>query len=238
VIRDNYVHDNNNPNVPQYIPAGSAPIGTGIELAGGENRKSQVTSTALPTLGAGIELAGGENDTVIDNKVSNQGLWGIVIHDLPDPETPPANLPHPCSGGIQQGSLCYFVGYGNEVTHNSLKHNGFFGNVTNGDLADGHIANNPGNCWHGNHDSKGVTSAPPNIQTALGTCGVANQGDPVVQAEVLCIGAGDPQSCAALPPLNFPEETAPVLMPIPHEQTMPDPCEGVPDNPWCDEQTN
>jgi hypothetical protein len=50
VIRDNYVHDNNNPNVPQFGIAGAAPVGTGIELAGGEN------------------------DTVIDNKVINQGL--------------------------------------------------------------------------------------------------------------------------------------------------------------------
>ena len=39
--------------------------------------------------------------------------------------------------------------------------------MTNGDLADGHIANNPGNCWHGNYDPKGVTSTPANIQTAL-----------------------------------------------------------------------
>jgi hypothetical protein len=36
VIRDNYVHDNNNPNVPQFGIAGAAPVGTGIELAGGE----------------------------------------------------------------------------------------------------------------------------------------------------------------------------------------------------------
>src|SRR5579884_648749 len=213
IIRDNYVHDNNNPNVPQFGIAGSAPVGTGIELAGSQN------------------------DTVIDNKVINQGLWGILIHDLPDPETPPANNPNPCSGGIQLNSLCYFVGYGNEVTRNTLKHNGFFGNVTNGDLADGHIANDPGNCWHGNHDPNGVTSAPANIQTTMGTCGVANQGDPTVQAEVLCIGAGDPQSCAALPPLHFPQETTPVLMPIPHERTMPNPCAGVPANTWCEDSS-
>jgi hypothetical protein len=209
VIRENSVHDNNNPNVPQFGIAGTAPVGTGIELAGGEN------------------------DTVIDNRVSHQGLWGILIHDLPDPETPPANNPHPCSGGIQLGSICYFIGYGNEVTHNFLKDNGFFGNVTNGDLADGHIASNPGNCWHGNRDPHGLTSAPANIQTTLGTCGVANQGDPTVQAEVLCVAVGDPQACAGLPPLHFPTETAPVLLSIPHEKSMPDPCAGVPANPWC-----
>ena len=213
IIRDNHVHDNNNPNVPQFGVAGAAPVGTGIELAGGQN------------------------DTVIDNEVSHQGLWGILIHDLPDSETPPANDTSPCSGGIQHGPICYFSGFGNEIVGNHLKDNGFFGNVTNVDLVDGHVAHNPGNCWHGNRDPAGVTGAPANIQTVLGTCGVANQGDPTVQAEVLCIGFGDPQSCAALPPLHFPTETAPVLMPIPQESTMANPCAGVPANPWC-EQSN
>ncbi len=209
VIRDNYVHDNNNPNVPQF----------GI--------------ATVFLVGVGIVLLGGENDTVIDNRVSHQGLWGILVADLPDPETPPANNPHPCSGGIQLGSICYFIGYGNEVADNFLKDNGFFGNVTNGDLADGHIASNPGNCWHGNRDPHGVTSAPANIQTTMGICGVANQGDPTVQAEGLCESGFDPQICATLPPLHFPTETAPVLMPIPREQSMPNPCAGVPANPWC-----
>jgi hypothetical protein len=69
----------------------------------------------------------------------------------------------------------------------------------------------------------------------MGTCGVGNQGDPLVQAEVLCVAVGDPQSCAAQRALHFPKETAPVLMPIPHERSMPNPCAGVPDNPWCEE---
>jgi len=216
VIRDNYVHDNNNPNVPQFGRAG------------------------LGLVGIGIGLLGGENDTVSDNRVIHNGLWGIAIGDFPDTETPPANNPNPCSGGIQFGSICYFVGYGNEVDHNFLMKNGSFGNVTNGDLADGHIASNPGNCWHGNFDPQGLTSAPANIQTTMGTCGVANQGDPMVRAEGLCLTGLDPQACTGLPPLHVPTETAPVLLPIPREQSMPDPCAGVPANPWCEQvsQTN
>ncbi|MDQ6660775.1 MAG: hypothetical protein M3Z24_07405, partial [Chloroflexota bacterium] len=207
----NNVHDNNNPNVPQFGISGSAPVGTGIELAGGEN------------------------DTVIGNEISNQGNWGIVINDLPDPETPPAINPHPCSGGVQLGTICYFTGFGSTVAHNTLKSNGFFGNPTNGDLADGHIFHNPGNCWYANHDPHGVTGAPINIQTVLGTCGVANQGDLKVQAAILCIAFADPQSCAALPPLRYPKETAPVLLPIPNQPTMENPCAGVPDDSWCDQ---
>ena len=216
VIRDNYVHDNNNPNVPQSGRAG------------------------LGLVGIGIGLLGGENDTVIDNRVSQNGLWGIAIGDFPDTETPPANNPHPCSGGIQFGSICYFVGYGNEVADNFLMKNGSFGNVTNGDLADGHIASTPGNCWHGNFDPQGLTSAPANIQTTMGICGVANQGDATVRAEGLCLTGLDPEACAGLPPLHVPTETAPVLLSIPREQSMPDPCVGVPANPWCKQasQTN
>ncbi len=216
VIRDNYVHDNNNPNVPQFGIVRYTPVGVGIELLGSEN------------------------DTVIDNRVSHHGLWGILIGDFPDPETPPASNPNPCSGGIQSGSICYFVGYGNEVADNFLMDNGFLGNVTNGDLADGHITSTPGNCWHGNFDPRGLTSAPANIQTTLGTCGVANQGDPTVETEGLCVSGFDPQACAALPPLHTLARTGAVLLPIPHEQSMPDPCAGIPASPWCeqDSQTN
>jgi hypothetical protein len=213
VIRNNDIHDNNNPNVPQF----------------GISRYTAV--------GVGILLYGGQNDTVSDNRVRQNGLWGIIIGDVPDPETPPATNPNPCSGGIQSGSICYFVGYGNEVAHNFLMKNGFFGNVTNGDLADAHIAHTPGNCWHGNFDPQGLTSAPANIQTTLGTCGVANQGDPTVEAVGLCESGIDPQACATLPPLHFPTRTAPVLLPIPREQSMPDPCAGVPANPWCQQDS-
>ena len=211
VIRHNDVHDNNNPNVPQFGLA------------------------TVTLVGVGIVLGGSQNDTMIDNRVTNNGLWGVMIGDLPDPETPPANNPHPCSGGLQLGAICYFVGHGNEIARNFFKNDGFFGNVTNGDLADGHIASNPGNCWHGNQDPHGVTSAPANIQTTMGTCSVPNRGDPMVQAEALCVSGFDPGSCAALPPLRFPTETAPALLPIPREQTMPNPCAGVPTNPWCEE---
>ncbi|HEX7734312.1 MAG TPA: hypothetical protein VF458_05605, partial [Ktedonobacteraceae bacterium] len=188
-------------------------------------------------VGVGLELLGSETDTVSDNRVSHHGLWGILIGDFPDPETPPTIDPTPCRGGIQLSSFCYFVGYGNEVANNFLMDNGFLGNVTNGDLADAHIAHNPGNCWHGNVDPQGLTSAPANIQTTLRTCGVANQGDPTVETVGLCVSGFDPQACAELPPLHTLTRTGAVLLPIPHEQSMPDPCAGVPANPWCEEDS-
>jgi hypothetical protein len=211
VIRDNYVHDNNNPNVPQ--------IGLATTVAAG----------------SGIVLVGGKNDTVIDNHVSHHAAYGILIFDYLDAETPPPNNRNPCSGGLQLDGVCYFVGYGSEVANNFLVDNGFLGNITTGDLADGHIAinHNPGNCWNGNFDPHGLTSAPANIETTLGTCGVPNAGDPTVEAVVLCVNGYTP-ACHGLPPLNILKRTRPVLMPIPREPSMPDPCSGVPANPWCE----
>ncbi len=209
IITNNFVHDNNNPNTPGFGFPGMSPVGTGIELAGGQN------------------------DTIIHNQVTHNGSWGIVIYDILDPEAPPPQNPNPCRGGVQQGSICHFIGFGNEVADNVLKDNGFFGNVTNGDLADGHTKHNPGNCWHGNVDPKGITSTPAHIQATLGTCGIANQGDPLVEAVVGCIISGEPQFCDAVPPLHLPTKTVPMLLPIPTQPSMTNPCSGVPNNAWC-----
>src|SRR5205823_5658777 len=109
IFRRNHVHDNNNPNVPAAGISGEAPVGTGIEIVGGMF------------------------DTIEDNVVENQGAWGIVTHDFPDTETPPP-IAH-CEGGIQSGPVCVFEAKGNVTTGNLLQNNGFFGNPTNGDLA-------------------------------------------------------------------------------------------------------
>ena len=65
---------------------------------------------------------------------------------------------------------CYYADWGSEIANNTFSHNGGFGNPTNGDLGD--ISDpqptEPGNCWHGNTDSSGVTSAPPNLQATNG----------------------------------------------------------------------
>jgi len=211
IITNNFVHDNNNPNTP----------------------RANFEGESLLPIGTGIQIAGGQNDTIIHNRVTHNGSWGIVIYDILDPEAPPPQNPHPCRGGMQEGPICHFIGFGNEVADNVLKDNGFFGNVTNGDLADGHSEHNPGNCWHGNVDPKGITSTPAHIQTTLGTCGVANHGDPLVEAVVGCIINGEPQFCNAVPPLHLPTETAPALLPIPTQPSMANPCSGVPSNVWC-----
>jgi len=212
LIRNNYVHDNNNPNTPQFGIAGAAPVG------------------------AGIELSGTDNLTIVGNRVVNQGAWGIVIHDFPDTETPPKDDTMACRGGESlPGNVCYYVAFGNEVKENVLSHNGFFGNPSNGDLADDHQLHSPGNCWHDNTDTGGsVTSDPPAIQSLMGTCGQPNTGEQaVLTAELICASAVF-GNCPNLPGATYPRTTATKMMPLPDNlATMPDPCVGAPANPWC-----
>jgi hypothetical protein len=211
ILRHNVVDHNNNPDVPGSGIAGAAPVGTGIELSGTENI------------------------LVTDNSVHDNGAWGIVVHDYPDTETPPP-VSH-CQGGVGVGRLplCEFQAYGNEIADNQLSHNGFFANPTNGDLADDTTPHAPGNCFHGNTDPAGLKVWPPILTTPLySTCGVPNGGDlTVLTAELVC-DSGLLGACPKLPGITYPSATRVTFAAIPWNQpTMPDPCAGVPADPWC-----
>ena len=96
--------------------------------------------------------------------MERNGAWGILLISFPDIGNPPP-VAH-CRGGVQtmtpDGTTeCYFDDWGNEIASNRLKNNGFFGNPTNGDLAEISNPENPGNCWHGNTDPAGVTHEYP-----------------------------------------------------------------------------
>ena len=105
------IHDNNNPNVPTSGTAGLAPIGTGMVLAGGRN------------------------DTVINNKITNQGAWGILVVPFPDSTDGAPAVAHCIGGEDKNGFSCYYDPFGHEIAKNTFKYlKGFtpFGNVTNG----------------------------------------------------------------------------------------------------------
>ena len=97
------------------------------------------------------------------------GLVGDTHHRLPDSEKPPSGA-H-CQGGIPNDPLpgvCLFQARGNLVYGNVFSHDGFFGNLTNSDLATETLASyTPRNCFYGNADRDGtVTSAPASIESA------------------------------------------------------------------------
>jgi hypothetical protein len=217
VFRHNWVHDNNNPNVPSIGTAGLAPPG------------------------AGIVVAGGRFDTVTQNLVTHNGSWGILLAPFPDATDPPNGPngpPAQCQGGTLNFVVpCYYDDWGNEISNNVMAGNGFFGNPTNGDLAEISNPENPGNCWHGNFRLFGgaVTSAPGNLQVTHATCGVPNQGaslgDPLTAQVICATEAFGP--CPPAPGMNYPRPTNVQMLPLPRQRTMPFPCFGVPSNPWC-----
>ena len=220
VIRDNNVFDNNQVS----SPGGWAPIGVGIEIAGGRY------------------------DKVVGNHVRHQGSWGILVNDFPDYETPPpisnceqslANYPLPVLGTVP----CYFPAFGNQVRGNVMSDNGWYGNLTNGDLAEatsalarssmGYV---DGNCWNGNGAADGTAATQyPLLAT---TCGTPNAVDGLFDngglllAEVACASVTDltATGCAALPPgEGYPVQTEVTLFPRPvNLMTKPHVCRSLP----------
>jgi hypothetical protein len=213
IIEHNVIKNNNNPNVP--------------------------TSGIAGAVGAGVEISGGAHDTVRNNLISHNGSWGVVTHDYPDTETPPP-ASH-CQGGIQVSpQLCDFPARGNLVHGNFFSGDGFFGNVTNGDLATvGLLPNSatPRNCFYRNLDSAGpVTSEPKHIQAAAvdgRPCGKpGTTADSALVGQLICAtGATGLGSCPK--GSHYPKQTKISILPLPALPTMPDPCAGVPANPFC-----
>jgi hypothetical protein len=213
IWRYNDIHDNNNPNVPGNATnglAGAAPIGTAMVLAGTRNV------------------------TQYHNTIANNGAWGTLIVDQPYMGTPPPFAQ--CQGGIYlvPGQECYYQAFGNQVFDNTFEHNGFYGNPTNGDIGLIALPHDPGNCFKGNTDPAGVTSDPPNIQSPpYNPCGQPNAGDEgLLTAEVLC-ATQLLAPCPNLPGASYPRATTVAPQPAPPQASMPDPCAGVPANPWC-----
>ena len=212
LIRNNYIHNNGNPNVPEQGSAALGPVGTGIVLSGGRN------------------------DTVIGNRIEDEGSWGVLVVPFID-SGPPPPIAH-CDGGTLEsdGVTCYYDSWGHEVTGNTFKNVGFYGNASNGDLADLSSVHDPGNCWHDNVDQSGsVSSAPDGLQSTHATCGVPNSGDDLssdLAAQVIC-ATEIFGPCPDQPGMHYPRSTQVYLVPLLPQRTMPDPCADVPANPWC-----
>jgi len=220
VFMHNYVHDNNDPNVPGAGVAAAGPVGTGMSISGARD------------------------NTVLDNRFENNGAWGIILVPYPDTETPPAG--QNCQGGVNTAppaNLCLFDDWGNEIAGNTFKHNGFFGNDTNSDFGEITSTSAPTNCYHGNTEAGGgePTSSPSGLQQSKPKCGpkAAPDPNPSMTNQVAC----DSQFFASLSPSgsspctpgsSYPTKTGVVMHPLPAGlATMPHPCEGVPSNPWC-----
>ncbi len=228
VVTGNYFYDNNNRDVP----------GNGRGL-----------------LGVGFGAFGSRNDTITDNLFVRNGAWALVLDFF---FTGVQNGPADCTSGggiwdnpygdaIGGGPTCLFTDFGSKVSGNVFVGNGFFGQPTNGDLADlsdlssvGIPAPSPGqgNCWHGNIDPSGITSWPAGLQQTNGNCATAGPGGsltgPLV-GQLFCnylqLQPSNPLCGGAVYPQQDPSFS---LLPLPPQQTMPNPCSALPRMiPWC-----
>jgi hypothetical protein len=154
----------------------------------------------------------------------------------------------PCDGGVFGGAFgpqsCLWDDYGDALVGNTFSHNGAYGHPTNGDFAQVSLLTDPGsNCYSANHGAGGGAVRPASaaaMQAALPRCSTtstaAGSSDSHFLGEVLCdsqlqVVAGTPASCPSGP---YPRVSEIVMHPLPKSlKSMPNPCAGVPSNPWC-----
>jgi hypothetical protein len=213
VFMDNYVHDNNNPNVPSTGAAALAPVGTGMSVSGGRN------------------------DTIMRNRFVNNGAWGTIFIPFPDSGKP-------CTGGTRNSPLlgkgsCLFDESGDALLNNSFTHNGFFKNPTNGDFEQQNLTNgHPTNCYSGNTDTAGSLNAQSakleqSYPKCDGSAVAANFNLPFLN-QIVCDTQAKVPPFGCQPGNHYPRRTRVVMHPLPKGlKTMPNPCKGVPKNPWC-----
>ncbi len=217
VIEHNLIIGNDNPDVP--------------------------LSGLQPAIGAGVELSGGMYDTVRYNVIKNQGSWGVITHDYPDPEKPsPASH---CQGGFANviflgTKVCDFPARGNLVYGNRFVNVGFFGNPTNSDLATIGLlpkSPTPRNCFYANravsHRHRvALTSSPKLIERpSVDGPSCLRRGtwhNPALFSQLLCATFG---ICPAH--AHYPVQTKLVVVPVPKLRSMPHPCLGIPANEYC-----
>jgi hypothetical protein len=223
VFMNNYVHDNNDPNVPTAGTAGGTPVGTGMSMDGARD------------------------DTVIHNRFVHNGAWGTIIVPYPD-SGPPCSGGTSGPGGQP---ACLFDPWGDAILNNTYSGNGFFGNPSNGDIALTNFEPGPTNCFNGNVDTSGtVTTTPSNAEQTYPDCNgqtVAPSGTNPQSAmfteEVACdatfalplVG-----KAPCLPTDSYPRQSHVVMHPLPPASELPsmaNPCAGVPANPWCPAST-
>ena len=205
---NNYVHDNNNPNVPGLGSAAAGPVGTGMTVSGGRF------------------------DTIMHNRFVHNNAWGIAFVFFPDngpPCTGGLNVPGLClyddwGNALIGNSFSNNGGYGNltngdfaELTALPGPSNCFSGNTDRGGLT-----SSPPLLQQMKPDCGGTVGPDP---------------DPAFAAEVACdsgIALG-PSSVPCLPSQHYPRRTQVVMHALPAGlASMPDPCAGVPTNVWCD----
>jgi hypothetical protein len=182
-----------------------------------------------------MSVSGARNDTIMNNTFANNGAWGVIL-------VPYTDSGAPCTGGTRGTAFgdCLFDEWGDAIIGNTFVHDGFFGHPSNGEFAQVNLENgHPTDCYRGNKNPAGLGADAKAAEKAHpycnGTPTSASQTNLQFLTEVLCDAqislTSGPPSC---PSGQYPRQTRVVIHPLPDGlKSMPNPCVGVPANPWC-----
>ena len=213
VFMHNYVHDNNNPNVPSAGSAAAGPVGTGMSLSGARN------------------------DTIMDNLFARNGAWGTILVPYPDSGQPCTG------GTLTPAACLYDefgdAVINNSYEDNGSFGNPTNGDIAAANLEPNPTDCYSGNTEVGGGQ---VTTSLPLLEMLHPTCN-GQTTLPDLNAVFIDQVACDSQSVnigpisggtLCLPGTTYPRQTAVVMHPLPQGlPSMPNPCAGVPVNAWC-----
>ena len=215
VFMHNYVHDNNNPNIPSAGSAAAGPVGTGMSLSGARD------------------------DTVIDNTFVNNDAWGTIFVPYPDSgppctggtQTKAACIFDEYGDALIDNSYSHNGSYGNPTNGDFAAVNTepgptdcYGGNTDNGSPA----SSSPSTLEQTNPSCTGQTVPPTFNPIFLQQVACDSQS---IQLAALAGGSLCP------PGANYPRRTHVTMEPLPHGlASMPQPCSGLSPDPWCSGQ--
>ena len=217
VFMNNYVHDNNNPNVPAAGSAAAGPVGTGMSISGAHN------------------------DTIMNNRFENNGAWGVIVVPYPDsgpPCTGGTLTPAACifdeSGiAVINNSFKGNGTFGNPTNGDIAAVNTEPGPTdcysANTEAGGGSAITSPSNLQQTYPSCNGATVAPNANLLFLQQAACDSQS---IQLAALSGGS------TCLPGANYPRHgTGQPMPPLPAGlKTMPRVCSGVSPDPWCSGQ--
>ena len=177
----------------------------------------------------------------MDNTFEDNGAWGQVIAPYP-------NNGGPCTGGVKGwvgAGSCLFDESGDALIDNTFVDNGFFGNPTNGDYRHDELRAGSDRLLQrerragrrSRHDRTVERSSSSTRRATDRRLPRAIRKSGSFTNEVLCdsgvmLTPGAKPPC--LPTDHYPRLSKVVMHRLPkHLATMPNPCAGVPANPWC-----
>ncbi len=208
VFEHNYVHDNNNPNVPSAGSAAAGPVGTGMSVSGGRN------------------------DTIMDNTFANNKAWGMIMVPYLDSGPPCTG-----GSTVTIPGSCLFDEWGDALLHNKFSGNGGYKNPTNGDFDQLNFTVAPTDCFSGNTDPHGLSPDAAKLQSTYPHC-TGKDVPPNVNTnflnEVLCDSQVSLAPFGCQPGDSYPRRKFVKMHALPkHLKSMPNPCVDVPSNAWC-----